>query len=473
MDMGSGASTQGSNSNLCHSITIQLEEDSAQQLARLRDLPGNDCCADCKCPTAEWASINFGAMLCIECAGLHRALGVHCSFVRSVTMDSWTPAQLRAMRAGGNAALRRAFEQAGMPPQLICLDAGQSSGGGAGDPLSVSQTDAVEALVTARRAARAHALRCKYNSACARAYSDWLATITGKDKGPVSAAMASLPDAAAGTAQAPTPNYLAAAASSLALVAGPALPPFEQPVLPRETICSVYIPRVLWFLPMVAVTAAGGGGEGEEGGLGAVFGPDAFTVRLHGHRVVEQKYAQYGVSLCCGHYCAKPAASSAPAVPAETEGHADADRLDFSVYALPASGGADVGGSTAPPEQEDVWRWTVWRRYSEFEAMHALCTDLGNAGVRAAAALPSLPPKGLWRNLDEAHLSERRSALEAVLFAVLKRGELLRAPGLKAFLGIDEARLDALAWRQQQQQQQHQQQKDGEHGGRQAREEFA
>ena len=89
MDMGSGASASDGrgSSSLCNSVTIELAADSAQQLARLRELPGNDSCADCSCPAAEWASINFGTMLCIECAGLHRALGVHCSFVRSVTMD--------------------------------------------------------------------------------------------------------------------------------------------------------------------------------------------------------------------------------------------------------------------------------------------------------------------------------------------------------------------------------------------------
>ena len=35
-----------------------------------------------------------------ECSGRHRALGVHISFVRSVSMDSWTDKQIQQMRLG-------------------------------------------------------------------------------------------------------------------------------------------------------------------------------------------------------------------------------------------------------------------------------------------------------------------------------------------------------------------------------------
>lgn len=48
----------------------------------LRGVPGNDICAECSTPEPDWASLNLGILLCIECSGVHRNLGVHISKVR-------------------------------------------------------------------------------------------------------------------------------------------------------------------------------------------------------------------------------------------------------------------------------------------------------------------------------------------------------------------------------------------------------
>ncbi|MQL96056.1 hypothetical protein Taro_028720 [Colocasia esculenta] len=45
----------------------------------LRKVTGNDICADCCAPEPDWASLNLGVLVCIECSGVHRNLGVHIS----------------------------------------------------------------------------------------------------------------------------------------------------------------------------------------------------------------------------------------------------------------------------------------------------------------------------------------------------------------------------------------------------------
>lgn len=55
--------------------------------------------------------MTFGIYLCINCARKHRSYGVHISFVRSLTLDRWTPKQIEFMKQGGNKRFRDLFEQ--------------------------------------------------------------------------------------------------------------------------------------------------------------------------------------------------------------------------------------------------------------------------------------------------------------------------------------------------------------------------
>lgn len=105
-------SLQGNESAKVKQLTSS--EVASMQSIRSR-VPGNGHCVDCDAPSKlfskcfnllplmsktnfhlfiafvdpEWASLNFGILMCIECSGIHRNLGSHISKVRSLGLDDW------------------------------------------------------------------------------------------------------------------------------------------------------------------------------------------------------------------------------------------------------------------------------------------------------------------------------------------------------------------------------------------------
>jgi hypothetical protein len=92
----------------------------------LMALPENAICADCKKRPTKWASSTLGVFICLECSGVHRSLGTHITFIRSCTLDGWTPDQVRVMRRVGNAN-GNAWWEAKLPADYAppCFDRGQ------------------------------------------------------------------------------------------------------------------------------------------------------------------------------------------------------------------------------------------------------------------------------------------------------------------------------------------------------------
>lgn len=63
----------------------------------IKEYPGNHKCCDCPSLDRDWGSVSHGTLICLECAGKHRSLGVHVSFVRSIRMDSWSKEQVSSL----------------------------------------------------------------------------------------------------------------------------------------------------------------------------------------------------------------------------------------------------------------------------------------------------------------------------------------------------------------------------------------
>ena len=57
-----------------------------------------------------WLSTNFGVIMCIECSGIHREMGVHISKIQSLTLDNIGTSQLLIARVMSNDGFNKIME---------------------------------------------------------------------------------------------------------------------------------------------------------------------------------------------------------------------------------------------------------------------------------------------------------------------------------------------------------------------------
>ena len=78
---------------------------SVAPLVALAQGAGNDVCADCGASgsSPDWVVMPYGVLVCIECSGIHRSLGVHISKVRSLSLDTWSVEMAACVGSLGNA----------------------------------------------------------------------------------------------------------------------------------------------------------------------------------------------------------------------------------------------------------------------------------------------------------------------------------------------------------------------------------
>lgn len=124
------------NENTADKSKLKGQEDrgNLQTWEELKKQPENCVCVDCGAADPDWISINLGLMMCIQCSGVHRSMGVHiskvsmlklCTYlvhchlhfftfasqVRSITLDELEAEVQELMKALGNRMVNSLWER--------------------------------------------------------------------------------------------------------------------------------------------------------------------------------------------------------------------------------------------------------------------------------------------------------------------------------------------------------------------------
>ncbi|KAL1766415.1 Arf-GAP with GTPase, ANK repeat and PH domain-containing 1 [Sigmodon hispidus] len=82
----------------------------------------NSHCVDCQAQNPNWANLNLGAPLCIECLGIHWKLGTHLSRVRSLDLDDWPMELIKVMLSIRNELANSVWEESSQGRTKPSLD---------------------------------------------------------------------------------------------------------------------------------------------------------------------------------------------------------------------------------------------------------------------------------------------------------------------------------------------------------------
>eukprot|EP01116_Phalansterium_solitarium_P017798 TRINITY_DN4480_c0_g1_i1.p1 TRINITY_DN4480_c0_g1~~TRINITY_DN4480_c0_g1_i1.p1 ORF type:complete len:554 (+),score=172.17 TRINITY_DN4480_c0_g1_i1:1702-3363(+) len=102
-------------------MTQRLEEKNQKILRALLQLPDNKRCADCIAKGPVYANTTFHTFVCTTCSGIHRE---HSWRVKSVSMSSFTPEEIKALQAGGNKHARDLYMAKWKPEEYPEPEAG-------------------------------------------------------------------------------------------------------------------------------------------------------------------------------------------------------------------------------------------------------------------------------------------------------------------------------------------------------------